>query len=188
MNIKFQSILRKHKLKHLVEMKRGSSGLSRVTGFVADFSDSLILMHRLDWDTFQLNGYTVIREDEVSQYRFFDKAEHWQFRAVRLNRIVPRHPVNISIASLAELLTSIAQRYPLVTVHPERTKPDVCYIGSVNSVAERTVTIEDLNCNAEWTGPRRLKLADITMIDFGGGYEEALARTAPNRPTKIRRK
>ena len=186
MNVRFLSILKRHKLKHLVEMKRGPKELGRVTGFVVDFSDSLILLHRLEWDTFRLNGYTVIREAEVSHYRFFDKAAYWQFRAVRLYRLAPRHPADISIASLVELLTSIASHFPLVTIHPERTKPDVCYIGSVSSVTERAVMIEDLNCSAEWTGPRRLKLADITKIDFGGGYEEALARTAPKRPEKMK--
>jgi len=47
---------------------------------------------------------------------------------------------------------------------------------------EKTFTIEDLNSNGEWSGPRRMKFSDVTRIDFGGGYEEALAVTAPKRP------
>ena len=65
-----------------------------------------------------------------------------------------------------------------MTLHVEKTKPDVCYIGPVVSVTEKMVVIEDLDCNAEWSGLRRMRLADITKIDFGGGYEEALAKTA----------
>jgi len=31
----------------------------------------------------------------------------------------------------------------------------------------------------KWSGPRRMKFSDVTRIDFGGGYEEVLAVTAP---------
>jgi hypothetical protein len=51
-------------------------------------------------------------------------------------------------------------------------------------MAKAAVTIDDLDCNAEWSGPRQLKFSDITRVDFGGGYEKALAATAPKRPER----
>ena len=188
MGLRFQSIFKKHQLKHLVELKRGSKGLDRITGFIVDFSDSLVLLHCLNWDTFRLNGYTVIREDDISHYRFFDKPAYWQFRAAKLLRFSPGQPTGVSIGSFHEFLTSVAKRFPLVMFHPERTKPETCYVGSVSSVTDRTVVLDDLSSSAEWTGPRRLKLADITKVDFGGGYEESLAMTVPARTKQKRRK
>ena len=41
---------------------------------------------------------------------------------------------------------------------------------------------DGLDAAAEWSGERRMKFSDITEVDFGGGYEEALALTAPKRP------
>ena len=148
-------------------------------GFVVGFSEDLLLFHALNPDTFRLNGYIVLRLEDVKEYRAFDKPEFWRNRAVRGFGLKPVRPVGISLSSLPDLLESIAKRFPLITFHTERTKPDVCYIGSLLAKAEATFTIEDLDCNAEWTGPRRLKFRDITRIDFGGGYEEALAATAP---------
>jgi hypothetical protein len=55
-------------------------------------------------------------------------------------------------------------------------------IGPLISMTKATFTIDDLDSNAEWTGPRRLKFSDVTRVDFGGGYEHALAVTAPKRP------
>lgn len=169
----------KHQMKHLVEFKRGSKGRAKVAGFATAFSDTLILLQVLDWDSFRLNGYTLIPADDVSDYRVFDSPKFWQCRAVKLFRQTPKNPKGLLIGSYREFLKSNVGKDRLVTLHVENTKPDVCYVGVVVSVTEKTVAIEDLNSNAEWTGLRRLKLTDLTRIDFGGGYEEALARTAP---------
>ena len=181
MHTRFKSVLSKHQMRHLFQIKRDLKDVRSTMGFVVDFSDSLILFHVLDMDTFRLNGYMVIREEDVSEYRFFAKPEHWQCRAVRHFRLRPARPAGISVASLPELLTSVARHYPLITLHPEKKNPDVCYIGPLVAMTERTFTITDLNCNAEWTGPRRMRFSDVTRIDFGGGYESALAATAPKR-------
>jgi len=150
-------------------------------GFVVGFSDDLILFHVLGTDTFRLNGYTAIRTEDVKDYRDFNKDKFWQNRAARHFKISPVRPVGISLSSVPALLASISKRYPLITIHPERTRPGICYIGPLLSMTEATFTIDNLNCNAEWTGPRRLKFSDVTRVDFGGGYEEALAFTAPKR-------
>lgn len=186
MSVSFNSVFKKAKMKHLFEVKRRLKDTGTTTGFIVDFSDSLVLLHTFDTDTFRLNGYSVIRKADISHYRVFSKAEYWQFRAVRRFRLRPMQPAGISVASLPELLKSVAEHYPLITLHPEKTKPEVCFIGTLASMTERTFTIEDLNCNAEWSGPRRMKFGDVTRVEFGGGYEAALAVTAPKR-AKTRR-
>jgi hypothetical protein len=150
-------------------------------GFVVDFSDELILFHGVNMDTFRLNGYSVIRNEDVKDYRIFDKLDFWQCRAVRRFKLAPVRPPGISLSSVPELLSSIAKRYPLASFHPERKQPDVCYMGRLVSMTAATFTIDDLDCNAEWSGPRRLKFDETTRVDFGGGYEEALAATAAKR-------
>ena len=181
MSASLHSILKESKPGHLCQVKRRIKNVGSTTGFVVDFSHSLILFHTLDMDTFRLNGYTVLRGEDISQYRFFTKPEYWQLRAVRHFRLSPIRPAGISVSSFPELLTSVAGHYPLITCHPEKKKPDVCYIGTLVSMTEHTFTIEDLDSNGEWSGARRMKFSDVTKIDFGGGYEEALAATALKR-------
>ena len=158
--------------------------MCRIVGFIVDASDSLVLFHQLDGDCFQLINHTVIRDKDIKAYRFFDKPKYWQYRAAKKFRLKPKRPAGVSVESLPALLKSINKRYPLLTIHPEKKKPDVCYIGPLLSMTEQTFTIDDLNCNAEWTGPRRMKWKDVTMVDFGGGYDRALAATAPKRPKR----
>jgi hypothetical protein len=85
------------------------------------------------------------------------------------------------------LLKSVTEHYPLTTLHPERTRPDVCFIGQLVSMTARTFTIEDLDSNVEWSGPRRMKFSDVTRVDFGDGYAGALAVTAPKTVKKPKR-
>ena len=77
-------MLRKAKLGQLFQIKRRLKDVGSTTGFVAAFSDSLVLIHTLDMDVFRLNGYTVVRDEDISLYRVFNKAEYWQFRAGRM--------------------------------------------------------------------------------------------------------
>jgi hypothetical protein len=166
-------------MRHLAEFKRGIKGAGTDTGFVVDFSDELILLHNVEWNTFSLNGYTAVRGEDISGYRFFDKADYWQYRAVAKFGLRGVRPVGISAESLEDLLTTASKRFTLVTIHPERRKPDVCYIGAVTAITGKTVTIENLTADAEWSGPRRINLRDITRVDFDSGYERALKATAP---------
>src|ERR1035437_5412332 len=150
-----ESTLRKHRMKHLFEVKRRPKKLCKISGFVIDVSESLILLQRFDWDTFQLNGYTVVRIDDIASYRFFDKKTHWQFRAIQHLKLKLKAPAGISISSFSDLLESVAKVFPLLTIHCDTINPKVCYIGKLTTVSHKTFTIEDLNCNAEWTGSRR---------------------------------
>jgi hypothetical protein len=184
MRASWASTLKQHCGRHLFEMESRIKRAGWTMGFVVDYSDSLILFHVLERDTFRLNGYRVIRSEDVRNYRVFDKRKHWLNRAVRSFELAPVRPTGISLSSLPQLLLSIAKQNPLITIHPERKKPDVCYIGPLLSITEATFTIDDLDCNAEWSGPRRIKFSDATRIDFGGGCEKALAATAPKPPKR----
>ena len=150
-------------------------------GFVVDFSPDLILFHVVDSATLKLNGYTVIRDEDVSDYRAFNKPGFWQAKVVKNLGLKPISPDGISLSSLPDLLKSIDDRYPLITIHPEKKKPDVCYIGPLLSLSKLTFTIDDLNSSARWTGPRRIRYADVTRVEFDGGYEQGLAAIAPKR-------
>jgi len=169
-------------MKHLVELEMRPKRLGTIAGFVMNSSDELILLHRLEKDTFRLNGYCVVREKMVGRYRVFDSPQYWQFRATKQLGLKPTQPRQISLIALPASLRSIAKSYPLLTVHREKINPEGCYIGRLRNLNEETFTIEDLDSNAEWTGPRRMKLNDVTRVDFGGGYENALALTAPKFP------
>ncbi len=66
------------------------------------------------------------------------------------------------------------EQFPLVTIHRESMDDSVCYIGKVAKFTPKTVTLDKIDPAAEWNESTRYNLKDITRVDFGGGYENAL--------------
>jgi hypothetical protein len=164
---------------YLVKFKRKPLDDSNLYGFVLAWSDTLTLLHILETSTYTLNGYSVIRNDDVSLYAVYDRPDYYyDSRVLRLKGIKPEPQPQISVASLPELLSSIDGRFPLTTIYREERGEDKCFIGRLAGMTARTFTLNEVDDCAEWIGPRRYRFADITRVDFGGGYEEALALVA----------
>jgi hypothetical protein len=172
----FQRDLRKLG-RHLVQIHR-PPGMPTVFGFVVDSSDELVLLHSFNSEVFCLNGYDVIRQCDIRSFCFFDDPRYWRFRAQRRLKIRPIPPRDIRLRSMQELLSSVAARYPLLSAHRERPHRRTTYVGPVFSMAERSFTMEDADYFGQWTGPRRLRYADVTRVCFDGGYLRASAMTA----------
>jgi hypothetical protein len=184
MHSKFKALLRRcQEKKYLIEFDRRPRIYQRIAGFVLDFNDSLILLHLLEWNTFTLNGYIVIREQDINRQKVFDKKGCWQNKAAKKNGLKPIHP-GISISSLEEAIKSASKKFPLVTIEKELVVDDACWIGTLARFTEKTLVIHDLNPSAKWSGKMKFNLKDITRLAFGGGYETALALSAK----KLRRK
>ena len=73
-------------------------------------------------------------------------------------------------------MLSVQKESSLVTIYRETVKPDTCWIGKITKMTEREVSMLEIGPDAEWRDkPTTFKLKEITEIDFGGGYEEALS-------------
>ena len=183
MHPKFKALFRRcQEKKYLIEFDRRPQISERITGFVLDFSDSLILLHLLEWNAFTLNGYIIVREQDIKNYRVFGRPTYWQNKAARKNRLKPIHP-GISISSFEEAIESACKAFPLIAIEKELVVDDACWIGTPAAFTARTITIHNLDTNAEWVGTRKFNLKDITRLAFGGGYETALALSA--KPLRI---
>ena len=163
--------------RYLVQIQR-SNYMSDVFGFVVGASDGLILIHSFNSEVFCLDGYDAVRQSDIRGYCFFDDPRYWRFRALRRLKIRPTTPASICLASVRELLESVAAFYPLLSVHRETPRRRTTYVGPVISMAERSFTVEDADYYGQWTGPRRMSYSDVTRICFDGGYLNATAMIA----------
>jgi hypothetical protein len=51
-------------------------------------------------------------------------------------------------------------------------------VGAFVRSTAKTVALFEISPTAEWEKVTRFRVADITRLDFGGGYEDALWRVA----------
>ncbi len=72
-------------------------------------------------------------------------------------------------------MLTAGQAFPLVAIHREEVDPDVCWIGRILEVTPELVRILEVGPDAVWeTTPEEYLLKEITYVNFGGDYEDAL--------------
>src|SRR5262245_44823922 len=130
-------------------------------------------------DLIIFNGFQVFRFRDVSSVEVPAPYAAFVDRVLRLRRqTLPPNP-EVDLTDIATVLRTASATYSLVTVHREVVDPDVCHIGSVEGIADGTLVLRPISPDAEWLEEREsFPLHDITRIDFGGLYEDALALAA----------
>jgi hypothetical protein len=142
-------------------------------GYVLDIGERWFLL-ALVGDGIRLNGFQCFRLQDVRDLEVPNP--HARFYEAALKKRGEQRPRRPRVdLSLEELLRSANRAFPLVTIHTEEDDPDVCWIGRVVGLNRATLTLLQIDPDATWgEEPRRHRLRDITRVDFGGAYEEAL--------------
>lgn len=143
------------------------------TGYVVGVDADLCLLLHID-DSIRFNGFQVYRVRDVRGLRVEPYAD---FKRTALRRRGDRRPVKprLRLEGLGELIRSAARHFPLVTIHRERVDPGVCHIGAVVDVGDRRVVLREIRPGGTWCqGLDHYALREITRVDFGGAYEDAL--------------
>ncbi len=155
---------------------RFASALDRgtVNGYVLDIGPQFFLLALVS-DGIRFNGFQCYRLSDVRKLRVPDKYApfHEAVLKKRGERIPKKPPVVVS--SLAELLLTANHAFPLVTIHREKVDGGACWIGRVVDVAKGRVTLLEIGPRATWRDRlEAYRLSEITRVDFGGDYEDAL--------------
>jgi hypothetical protein len=94
-----------------------------------------------------------------------------------------RPEVTVDLDDPLSAVRTAATAGPLLTVHAEFSRPDGCWIGIPSSVNDERLELREVGIGGQWLPkPRKFDLDDITLLQFGGGYEEALHLVAGPPP------
>lgn len=145
-----------------------------IHGYVLDIGPRLFLLGLVD-DNIRFNGFQCMRLSDIRRLCAPDPYADFIVTALRKRGEIIRRKPRVSLNSLPELLTSANGLFPLVTIHRERVKPDTCEIGRVVGITKIHVSLLEIGPDAIWEEkPTEIALRDITRVDFGGAYEDAL--------------
>lgn len=156
----------------LVRLTRGFDEVT-VKGYVLAVGDAHFLValvsDQLRFDGFACFRVKDLKSIEVDPYRKFAEAA-LKKRGLRRPR-VPR----VHLETTRVILESASAISPLVTLHREEVDPEVCHIGQVIGTNRTQVALLEISPHAVWEqAAATYALREITRIDFGGSYEEAL--------------
>lgn len=165
-----------------VGVRRWIAGSERVDGFVTGVGAAWVALAKLD-DQVLPDGWSLLRLRDIKSISIDPDPDCFEIKALRARNLWPPTPTDVALDDVAALIRSAARAEPVITVFVEDDRPHICWIGSVMSLGERTLRLLEIDTQGEWRRkPRAIDLEDITRIEFGGGYEEALRLVAGPPP------
>lgn len=167
----------------LVRVSRAIRGSDDIDGFVIAHSRAWVLLAVVD-SRIDLDGYAALRIQDIAKVTRRGGEDSFVVKALLARRQWPPRVVDINLEGLPALIASAAEMAPLVTLHLEAMDPDVCYIGRPVKLTHKRVHLLDITPSAQWRDrPRKWHLADVTRVEIGGRYEQALALVGGPPPT-----
>jgi hypothetical protein len=149
-------------------------------GFVVGCNEIFTLIHYFNRNFYELDGYSVFFNENVSEYWVYTPDEDYlESKYVNVKDIKPKFIPEINLNSLPELLLSASQNFPLVTIYRDKLAEKNSIVGKVTAVKEKTFEFLAIRTDAKWKEvSSRIRLADVTRIDFGDRYQEVLTTVA----------
>lgn len=159
----------------LVRLSRSIPRSDKLDGFVVGLGHAWLLLAVLDHNIY-LNGFAALRVADVKKVNRRGGPNSFVGRALAARGEWPPSGANVDLDDLAQLVRNAAEVAPLVTLHIEAEDPAVCFIGRPVRFTRRSVHLVQITPEAEWDDePTKWKFTDVTRVDFGGRYEEALS-------------
>ena len=141
-------------------------------GFVVDLDEDWVVLNVV-YDV-GLNGWSVVRLETVRTVER-EPANAFLPRALAQFGQDPQ-PVLVDLASTRDAIRSLSATFPLLTAFTEAHDPRTALVGRPVRTGKKKLDLLEITADGTWDGsdPRRLRYEDITRIDVGGRYEQAL--------------
>jgi hypothetical protein len=145
-----------------------------VNGYVLDIGPQFFLLALVS-DGLYLNGFQCFRLSDVQRLSVPDKYSRFHEAVLKKRGEKVPKKIPVAVSNLPELLLTANRAFPLVTIHRETVDREVCSIGRVLDVRSDRVSLLEIGPDGRWDDQAtNYRLSEITRVDFGGDYEDAL--------------
>lgn len=154
-----------------VRLHRSLWKADRIGGIVVGLGPMWVAIHVLD--EVVLNGWSLVRLDTVARVERLG-SNAFAVRVLR-HRGETAAELDIDLGASADLLADLGEKFPLLAVYREAIAPSSCAIGRPVRLGRRKLHLLDIDADGLWDhAPRRFPYEEVTRVDVGGRYEEAL--------------
>ncbi len=163
-------------LPHGAQVRVARAGLEDgwADGYLVGMGPEFFAIHLLD-KGIRLDGFNCMRYADVSSVDVPSPYSAFHDRVLALRGQEPAPSLPVDLSSVSALIRTAGAVYPVVTLHLESQDPHCCYIGKVLSVDDEMVSMRSIDPGGAWEdGHAAYSLSEITRVDFGSAYEEAL--------------
>ena len=159
----------------LVQIDRSPMDRYKITGYVVGLSEKLILLHLVQDQVMQLNGYVCVRCSDVKHIRVYSEDKDFMSRVLPLLGAAPVPQPDLDITGIFSLLSSARDRFAVLGIENERADPNAIFIGAVESLSSKTLILRQIDTAGHWMEPSEFRLKDITKVVLGDGYQASLS-------------
>lgn len=155
----------------------------RLGGVVAGVGERWLLLHRLV--ELQLDGLCAVRRRDITKVRAATSGDHVAERSLRQRGVFPTPVTSVGLDRTGDVLEGLGA-LGIVTIHVERYRDHVCFLGVVGAVDRERKRFEllELSPSATWdTGPTPWRFRGVSRVEAVGGYDAALGALAGPPPS-----
>lgn len=167
----------KHYTGRLIRLK--FTDLKPIDGIVVDYDDDWILLKSNPTD-YVIDGYTIIKNQNIKTAIRGDE-EKWREKVIKL-KATRALKTKIPLDSLQSILKALTKQFGIFTLYTK--KSGVCWLGKLNSIDDKLLTIYDLTTKGKWDGQVTFKTKDIRVIEFDTDYINSLKLVSKKGRTK----
>lgn len=161
----------------LVRLER-SCAPSHADGFIVAQGPVWGILQAVD-DSGRYAGFEAFRRQDVGTLTAPSP------RAAFLGKVLARRgserpaPPELVLDDLGSLLDGLSWDFPLLTLHREIADPEARHHGAVVYYSDEVVGLREIDGDANWReAATEYPVGEITRVEFGGPYQEALALAA----------
>ncbi|GAB3679027.1 hypothetical protein [Angustibacter aerolatus] len=177
---RLQRAARKHTL---VRVRRWTPESDRITGYVVGVGSAWFVL-AVQTDGSRPDGWIALRVRDVSSVRVRSRGDTIDEKSLRARgEWPPAPPHHLELDGVRGVLRTASRSAPLVTVLVEWDEPDRCWIGAVERIGKRVLSLREVDPGGRWKRHRsKFDLEDVTRVDWGDAYNEALLLVAGPPP------
>jgi len=159
----------------LVDLKRERIESHTLRGFVTAVSADLVAMGVVN-DECHFDGVTIVRTEDITFLRWQNEVLDAWAGVLQESPTSPTPVRHVELSSWESVVRSLLGSEPVVTFHREIVNDRACHLGTNISLEGECVVADEISVEGTVDGRFALSLGDLTKLDFGGGYEQALWR------------
>ncbi|MCT4639267.1 MAG: hypothetical protein N4A72_16295 [Bacteroidales bacterium] len=125
-------------------------------------------------DICEYDGFAIIRNSEIGQYRYWDDEEISEIRSNNFEEFLDVLPLDnmntfyecLKVLTLQKLITAFTS-----------DDDNSFYVGNITELTTDILTLKLISESAEWLDTKGIRITDITYIGFGSAYEKELIKS-----------